>query len=436
MTGAVLGAAAPSQRHLTARLVDDSQGQGSGDISTADCIQRIDSIDTGANLTLFGADLGAQYTFVQKQLGKPLGTSPEVSWEDDITDGLKVGFKLTEGDSITGSLLHKVGVGASISTSSHAELTETNMYTVSSKSQADALVRWGLDRYGLEELALPGVAQLVTPTLDSQPVVREVSPPTKTELGLTGALTMDVELGEGQSYSASIDVGGKAAIALENEKNTNRSGVDKPSKIEFALGLEGSGEQSASTVLATGRDTISTDGEVSLTFARTIGNLWVPSLAGLDITVGTATAIATKAGSSDGGGGLADSVGGSTDAEFSVDLTHHPDIAADFVRLVNAARNATGPHATPDDEVNYTQRARNFAQLLNGYGDATLEEFNVIKGSLDFNVAFGEGLSFGGSANGEGSDETLTGAWYRTGDGRVAPSTGCRAGPASATASS
>ena len=109
-------------------------------------------------------------------------------WEDNVSVGTKGGFKLSEGGSIVGSLLHRAGVGLSISISPTVTLTETSTYLVASRQQADAMVLWSLGRFGLEQLGLPGLGQLVAPTLNSEPAHRGVPAPKKSELKLEGAL--------------------------------------------------------------------------------------------------------------------------------------------------------------------------------------------------------------------------------------------------------
>jgi hypothetical protein len=455
----MLSNGSPRPQASSASFLESGNGSGSvlldgaadpgpeprGDIDPSDCALQVTAFTQSADLTLFSVDLGAQYAFSETQL-------PGNQWTATVSDGLKVGFKLSEGgDGVIGSDLKQLGIGISVSTDPHATLTESNTYFAESKAQADALVRWGFGRYSAEELALPGFDQLVTQSLDSQPAVRDVPPPQTTQLTLDGALDLEADFGEAANYSASLSFGGSAEITLEStdRTNTDPSFVDNPDNVELALGLEGDGSATASNpIVGSLTGGAQAEAEASLAFKRVGAGLWVPDDAGLNVTLGVngsynidalgsalssigakdAPNVVDDAGSThskvtaSGGGG--DSVGVSADIAASVSLADHPEVVTTFLQLVKAAQKASAPHATQAERDAYDALANRLGHLLARYGVVSIQAFVVDSGSLDFSIAYGDGITFGAGAGVEGTQQTLLGAWYGA-EGSFAASNTC-----------
>ena len=235
---------------------------------------------------------------------------------------------------------------------------------------------------------------------------------------------------------------------LENDTNTDPAVVNNPNHVEFVLGLAGDGSASAAAPFVSDLSAdASAEAEASTGFVRT-GGFWIPDTAAVDMTIALTGAAEFDAegkdllGSAESGsstlwshlasvmrhlsGGITSTVGGSLDVSGSVDLIAHPEVLADLVELIGAARTIRAASATATQRLNYERRAASFAAAVARDGDLEMKLYSVEKGSLNIDVTYGDILSFGGAANVDVSEELLAGAWFRAPGSQLEPSTTCR----------
>lgn len=396
------------------------------DIEAADCALSVQETKLTAAFTFFSIDAGPSWTFQQKEL-------PDKKWQDTVDVGLRAGFKLVVGEHLlTKALGAKAGEGLSISAGSHATFEITSTYTDLPKPKADDVLRWSLNRYGLSALALPGLAELVLPTVQSQTAVRDVAPPTSSEVKLGGSINFDLEVAVGISYQATIDVGSDAAVALTNEKNTDTAYVSEPESVELAIGLTATGTGSAMAALGGGLSgTLSGDAVLSIGFLKQPLDLWVPESVKLESTYKMTGAgemevagkrlltagadpqsvlgrIVKAAKAAD-----TEERGGSLELTGSVDVLHHPEVLYAAVAVVNAAQKLDRRTSTVGDQARYHRAVNKLAGLVDQTAVLRGKVYAVTAGVAGIDIEAGDGLAFGASVEGESTAEILVGGFYR-----------------------
>lgn len=403
-----------------------ARSESPNDIEKSDCALSAQETKLTAALTVFSLDVGPAWTFAQKKL-------PDNKWQDTVDVGLKAGFELVVGQHLLTRVLGaKGGEGLSISAGTHAALDVTSTYKGLEHGRADDVIRWSLNRYGLSALALPGLTQLVLPTLKSQPAVRDVAAPTSSEVKLGGTISFDLKAGAGISYKASLEVGDHAAVALNNDGNTDRNYVSNPTSVEFALGLTGSGSAAALAPIGGGLSGhLQGDGVLSMEFKKAALDLWVPESVKLQSTyemtgaadmefagrsllsdaadkksVLTRIFNAAKASNSD-------ERGASLEVTGSVDVEAHPEVLVAGVEIINAAQNASKHTPSASQRARYNAAIHNLASLIDKNAVLRGKVYDVTAGTAGIDIEAGDGLAFGASVERESTAETLIGGFYR-----------------------
>ena len=415
--------------------------QNPNDIEKSECTLSAQETKFTAAFTVFSIDAGPAWTFAQKRL-------PDNKWQDTVDVGLKAGFKLVVGQHLGTKLLGvKAGEGLSISAGTHAALDVTSTYTDLEHRKADDVIRWSLNRYGLSALALPGLTELVLPTLESQPAVRDVAAPTSSEVKLGGTISFDLEAGAGISYKASLEVGDSAAVALKDAKNTDVKYVSAPTSVEFALGLTVSGSAAALAPIGGGLSVhFQGDGVLSMEFDKAALDLWVPKSVKLEstykITGAADMELAGKHLLSDATDKKSvltryvkaftetnsDERGASLEITGSVDVVAHPDVLVAGAEVINAAQKASKRTASAVDRDRYDAAIHKLALLVDQNAVLSGKLYDVVAGTAGIDIAAGDGLAFGASVERESTAETLIGGFYRDEARAWQPSDSCRTG--------
>ena len=428
--------AADHDRRATVAVAPDPN-----DIKREECAVSAEETKFAAGFTLFSLDLGASWTFLQTEMKSG-------SWQDAVDVGVKAGFKMTVGEHLLTSVFgHGAGQGLSVSGGAHDALDVTSTFTDLSKSSADDVIRWSLNRYGLSALALPGLTQLVLPTLASQPVKAKVDPPKSSEVKLGGAVTLDLEAGAGISYKTTLDVGVDAAVALEDDNNSDPRYVTHPGVVEFAVGLSGTGSASAMAPIGGGLSAhVDGDAVLAIKFKRETGDLWLPESLSVESTFKLTGAVDTELAAADlfkQGSDKAsllprllkalkfndsDERGGSLELSGSVDLSEHPEVLAAAAELISAARAVNGHTPTAQQQARYEAALRQLASLIDR--DAVLRGklYQVTAGSAGIDLEAGDGLAFGASIDRDHTSETLLGGFYRDASRTWRSSAACQPG--------
>jgi hypothetical protein len=413
------------------------------DIERKDCALSAQETKFTGGFTLFSVDVGPSWTFAQKKLLDDQGA--EV-WQDTVAVGLKAGFKVTVGQHLLAGVLgKKAGEGLSISASSHAALDFTSTYGSLSHAKADDVIRWGLDRYGLSALGLPGLTQLVLPTLQSLPIARDVAAPKSSAVKLGGTVTVDFAAGVGISYTAKIDVGASAAVTLENENNKDRNFVKDPDMVELSFGLSAEGSASAQGPVYGLSGHLSGDSVLSMGFKKksNLAGLWAPDTVKLESTYKISGAADVNFAQAKLGEDAktekslakrilkaltatnTSELGGSLELTGSVDVATHPDVLAAAAQVINAAQKANKHKASGQDRARYNSAVNNLAALIDKYAVVHGKVYGVSTGTAGIDIEAGDGLAFGASVERESTAETLLGAFFRDPAHMLRASTEC-----------
>ena len=390
------------------------------DIDRGDCTVKAEEHSFSASLTVASVQVGGDFVFRKEK-------SADGMWHVSVTYGVKGGLELSVGPK----LAKATGLALNIATSGHVTLAEINHYQFATEAEADSMIRWAVAPYLSNAVALPGVGVAIAPALasDLSPGSFKAPAPRATQIKLGGAVSLSVAA---LNLNTEVELGSNVSVELASDHNTDTSVVSDPETITVGLDLEGVGSGSLAGV---GAD-LKGDGEMTLSFTNSgepgalkvgattdvtasgelaFGDLIKgvpaverlgPDLKALDLSVTPKTGLTLAA-----------------DMTVPKLLEHPRTLGALTDYLVALAPSFDGK---PIDDAKLTAASDALAASFAAEADVglTLVASTAVEG--DFEVSYGEGLTFGVKLNGGRGDESLLQAWYRDGYDSIAPSSNCR----------